>query len=101
MGDKPGRNCSTTYACGDGDYTQVLWNSFPSSLALNQLFSNGSSSPLCEYPGQASYLITNGTSEILVKFLTDVVHEAGFDGVYMDGYMRSYNFSKLFTAGMS
>lgn len=89
MGDKPGRNCSTSYHCAESSAYQTRINAaFPPALARNQLFSNGSSSATCIYPGQAYYIPSAASVKTLAPMLAAVVAEAGFDGVYLDNYIH-------------
>eukprot|EP00295_Goniomonas_pacifica_P046131 CAMPEP_0175911126 /NCGR_PEP_ID=MMETSP0108-20121206/8031_1 /TAXON_ID=195067 ORGANISM="Goniomonas pacifica, Strain CCMP1869" /NCGR_SAMPLE_ID=MMETSP0108 /ASSEMBLY_ACC=CAM_ASM_000204 /LENGTH=346 /DNA_ID=CAMNT_0017233359 /DNA_START=1 /DNA_END=1041 /DNA_ORIENTATION=- len=87
MGDLPGRNCSTTYPCGSGAFTETLWKVFPESLAATQLFDNGTKQVMCSYPGQAGFVFNDNSSAILANFIGTWVRENGFDGVYLDGYV--------------
>ena len=89
MGDKPDRNCSTSYHCAESSAYQTRINAaFPPALARNQLFSNGSSSATCIYPGQAYYIPSAASVKTLAPMLASVVAEAGFDGVYVDNYIH-------------
>lgn len=99
MGDRPDRNCSTTYNCATGPFSHSLWSTFPTSLAVNQLLPNGSAmltAPTCVYPGLASYVHSPKSIDVLVPFLQSQLQvQAGFDGMYLDGYLRerAYSFS--------
>jgi hypothetical protein len=56
MGDKPGRNCSTTYQCTDGHtpkFNKMVNDAFPKSWAQTNLVNN---TIHCSYPGQAYYV---------------------------------------------
>jgi len=94
MGDKPGRNCSTSYHCAEASAYQSLVNAaFPPALARNQLFPNGSSAATCIYPGQAYYVPCAASVTALAEMLAVVVAQAGFDGVYIDNYIDPDNFN--------
>ena len=94
MGDKPNRNCSTSYHCAESSAYQSLINlAFPAALARNQLFPNGSSAATCIYPGQAYYVPSAASVKSLAPMLAAVVAEAGFDGVYIDNYIHPDTFS--------
>jgi hypothetical protein len=94
MGDKPNRNCSTSYHCSESSAYQTLINgAFPAALARNQLFPNGSSAATCIYPGQAYYIPCAASVKTLVPMLASIVVEAGFDGVYIDNYIHPDSFS--------
>ena len=94
MGDKPGRNCSTSYHCAESSAYQSLINhAFPASLARNQLFPNGSKSATCVYPGQAYYIPCSASVKSLAPMLASVVAQAGFDGVYIDNYIQPDRFN--------
>jgi len=89
MGDKPGRNCSTSYHCAESSSFQSIINmAFPPALARNQLFSNGSSAATCIYPGQAYYVPCAASVKSLAQMLASVVARAGFDGIYIDNYIH-------------
>jgi hypothetical protein len=89
MGDKPNRNCSTSYHCAESSLYQSLINeAFPAALARNQLFPNGSSAATCIYPGQAYYIPCAASVKALAPMLASVVSEAGFDGIYIDNYIH-------------
>jgi hypothetical protein len=94
MGDKPNRNCSTSYHCAESSAYQSLINdAFPATFARNQLFPNGSSAATCIYPGQAYYIPCAASVKTLAPMLASVVAEAGFDGVYIDNYIHPDSFS--------
>lgn len=94
MGDRPNRNCSTSYHCAESSAYQTLINdAFPAALARNQLFPNGSSAATCIYPGQAYYIPCAASVKSLAPMLASVVAEAGFDGVYIDNYIHPDSFS--------
>lgn len=92
MGDRLGRNCSTTYSCSDPKYNpfvKELNAIFPSELAIRMMHPSNNSYTLIEgYPGLASYMWTEKTTSILHKFLTSWIKNLGFDGIYLDGYGR-------------
>ena len=37
MGDRAGRNCSTTYACGPSPFLSALQRTFPAALAVHDV----------------------------------------------------------------
>eukprot|EP00946_MAST-07B_sp_MAST-7B-sp1_P000086 g86.t1 len=92
MGDRPGRNCTTTYRCSDPAYNpfvRELNDVFPPELAIRQLHSENNSFSLVQgYPGLASYMWTAKSTTILHAFLSKWVKDIGFDGIYLDGYGR-------------
>ena len=100
MGDRPGRNCSTTYQCSDPKYNPFvrdLNRVFPTTLAIRKLYPANHSYTLVEtYPGLAGYLWTEASASILSKFLSSWVTELGLDGIYLDGYAEPYLRSSTF-----
>jgi len=102
MGDRSGRNCSTTYACTDGvtpEFNQLINNAFPKKWAVNNLTTN---SLVCGYAGQATYVPFKESADSLTKMLASVVAGAGFDGIYLDGYLNPATYEvkeKDFPAG--
>jgi hypothetical protein len=92
MGDRPGRNCTTTYHCSDpahNPFVKALNDVFPAELAIRQLYAaNGSYSLVQGYPGLAAYMWTAKSTSILHAFLTNWIKDKGFDGIYLDGYGR-------------
>jgi len=103
MGDRAGRNCSTTYACTDGvtpEFNQLVNNAFPKKWAVNNLTTN--SQLVCGYAGQATYVPFKESADSLTKMLASVVANAGFDGIYLDGYLNPATYEvkeKDFPAG--
>jgi hypothetical protein len=90
MGDKPGRNCSTSYRCGKGKWTDEINKVFESRLALRQLHDDGRDpTVICTYPGLARYVPCRESVEIVTKLITRWVTETAFDGVYLDMSLRS------------
>jgi hypothetical protein len=92
MGDRPGRNCTTTYPCSDPVYNPFVRDlnaQFPPELAIRQLYSDNNSYSLIQgYPGLASYMWTSKSTPLLHTFLSNWVQTIGFDGIYLDGYGR-------------
>jgi hypothetical protein len=92
MGDRPGRNCTTTYHCSAPEhnpFVHALNRVFPPEYAVRKLYPANSSYTLVEgYPGLASYMWTAKSTPILHKFLSNWVKDIGFDGIYLDGYGR-------------
>jgi hypothetical protein len=94
MGDKPGRNCSTTYQCTDGHtpkFNKMVNDAFPKSWAQTNL---GDNTIHCSYPGQAYYVPFKESADSLAAMLAEVVKSAHFDGVYLDGYVDPSNYKK-------
>ena len=95
MGDRPGRNCTTTYRCyddlRDNPFVAALNAAFPPELAVRRLSPANGSCPyeLVEsYPGLASYLWAERSTEVLHTFLSAWLDKVGFDGIYLDGYVQ-------------
>jgi len=95
MGDRLGRNCTTSYKCGDGPWSLGIQSIFPKEWALNELHPNGTSSVICTYPGLAGYIPFQKSVDAIVKFMADFFSEVPFDGVYLDGTLRGDLYSKL------
>jgi hypothetical protein len=88
MGDRAGRNCSTTYACGPSPFLSALQRTFPAALAVHDV-TNGAPGTMVEgYPGLAQYVWNNQSAPLLAKFLGGWIKDHGFDGLYMDGYLE-------------
>lgn len=100
MGDRPGRNCSTTYSCTDGvtpEFNRLVNSAFPKAWAANNLTTN---SLVCGYAGQATYVPFKESADSLTKMLSSVVENAGFDGIYLDGYLDPATYeTKAFPEG--
>ena len=93
MGDRPGRNCTTTYRCyddlADNPFVAALNAVFPPELAVRRLTPANKSYELVEaYPGLAAYLWTERSTEVLHRFLSAWLQRVGFDGIYLDGYVQ-------------
>jgi len=84
MGDKSGRNCTTSYPCGTGEYSTAISQMFPPKYALNMINSNGTLTVMCTYPGLATYIPSQDSAKIIANFLSTVIHDAQFDGIYLD-----------------
>eukprot|EP00039_Didymoeca_costata_P031617 m.35663 g.35663 ORF g.35663 m.35663 type:complete len:367 (-) comp8923_c1_seq2:179-1279(-) len=100
MGDKYGRNCSTTYTCGPSPFLNGLQSVFPSKDAVHDI-TNGTPGVMVEsYPGLAKYIWNNKSTPILAKYLSDYIKENQFDGIYLDGYIEPdrINFEQCTTA---
>ena len=77
MGDRPGRNCSTTYQCGQGAYQIDLNKVFPSKYAANTL-GKMNESVLCDYPGLALHVWFKETADIMAPWLAQWVQHRFF-----------------------
>ena len=90
MGDLPGRNCSTTYACGAGSFTAALAAALPPTAFVARLDDPqappGARVVQCAYPGLAMFVPSAATAGPVADLVADFVIAAGFDGLYMDGY---------------
>jgi hypothetical protein len=87
MGDLSGRNCSTTYACGAGTFTDALAAVIPASTFVARLDETPFKRVLqCGYPGLPSYIHSAESTPILTSFLGSWLPDHGFDGIYLDGY---------------
>jgi hypothetical protein len=90
MGDRLGRNCSTTYSCGENSssFSTKLRAAFPTKLAVHDI-TNGTPGIMVEsYPGLATYVWSKDSATMLSAFLAETVKNAGFDGIYFDGYVQ-------------
>lgn len=107
MGDRDGRNCSTTYRCTDGvspEYNRLVNSAFPKSWAKRELDPMGLKEPVlqCGYKGQATYVMFEQSAESLAKMLSQVVIDNGFDGIYLDGYLDPETYkAPSFPAGVT
>ena len=91
MGDRDGRNCSTTYKCTDGqtpEFNRLVNDAFPKSMAKRQLVAGMPPALVCGYKGQATYVMAEASAESLAKMLSSVVLAGNFDGIYLDGYLN-------------
>lgn len=93
MGDRPGRNCSTTYACSDGvspPFNAALNAAFPGAWAARAgktVLAGGTDAMHAGfYPGQANYIPFNASAYALSALLGSWLPPRGFDGIYLDGY---------------
>ena len=69
MGDRPGRNCTTTYQCGPSPFLTGLQHTFPSRYAVHDI-SEGVPGVMVEsYPGLAKYVWNNVTAPLLADYL--------------------------------
>jgi hypothetical protein len=94
MGDRDGRNCSTTYKCTDGvtpAFNKLVNAAFPPSWAKTSL-TLAPGDVYCGYKGQASYVMFDESAEALAKMLASVVLDNSFDGIYLDGYVDPSNY---------
>jgi hypothetical protein len=88
MGDRPGRNCSTTYRCGSSPFLTALQSVFPAELAVHDITDGLPGQMIESYPGLPKYVWNNRSAPLLADFLGSWLHEHGFDGLYMDGYLE-------------
>ena len=90
MGDLPGRNCSTTYACGAGTFTTALAAAMPPTTFVARLdLAPGRRELQCGYPGLAAYVPSSATAALIADFVADFFTRAGLDGAYLDGFLSS------------
>jgi hypothetical protein len=87
MGDRPGRNCSTTYHCGPSSFLTSLHEVFPNKLAVHDITDGLPGVMLESYPGLAKYIWTSKSAQLLAEFLSKWITDHGFDGMYFDGYI--------------
>ena len=88
MGDRPGRNCTTTYKCGPSTFLTELQNIFPKKYAVHDITNGLPGIMLESYPGLAKYVWNAKNAPLLAGFLSKWVLENGFDGIYLDGYVQ-------------
>jgi hypothetical protein len=90
MGDKAGRNCTTTYPCGRGTFTDALNATVPHELLIRRRTGKDKNWVLVEaYPGLAAYCWNSKLAPLLAKFLGGWLAGHGFDGLYLDGYVEA------------
>ena len=83
MGDRPGRNCSTTYHCRSSAFSDALQKAFPPQLAVHDI-TDGTPGVMVEsYPGLPKYVWNNASAPLLATFLSGWLKDHGFDGLYM------------------
>jgi hypothetical protein len=89
MGDKSGRDCTTTYPCGgDADsFTHSLWGMWNTSWSVTRL-TGGDEGIVCGYPGLSSYVWMEESATAVSAWLAAWLQRVGFDGLYLDGYVR-------------
>ena len=89
MGDRAGRNCSTTYPCGRGSFTDALNASIPHELLIRRRTGLDKQWKLVEgYPGLPAYCHNKNLSPLLSEFLGGWLANHSFDGIYLDGYVE-------------
>ena len=88
MGDRPNRNCSTTYKCGPSPFLSALHATFPTRLAVHDITNSTPGVCIESYPGLAKYIWTAESAPLLADFLGGWLTENGFDGLYLDGYAQ-------------
>ena len=89
MGDRVGRNCSTTYSCGSSAFVTGLQHAFEPSLAVHDITDGLPGAMVEGYPGLAKYVWTNASATALSNFLGAWLPAHGFDGIYLDGYLEA------------
>lgn len=88
MGDRAGRNCSTTYQCGPSPFLTKLQTIFPNKYAVHDI-TNGLPGVMLEsYPGLAKNIWHSKNTPLLANFLSEWILDNGFDGIYLDGYVQ-------------
>eukprot|EP00944_MAST-04C_sp_MAST-4C-sp1_P000369 g369.t1 len=88
MGDKPGRNCTTTYACGPSSFLANLQGIFLKKFAVHDITKGLPGVMVESYPGLAKYVWNSKSTPLLANFLSSWVIDNGFDGIYLDGYVQ-------------
>ena len=88
MGDRPGRNCSTTYKCGPSDFLSALQRTFAPELAVHDITDGLPGTMVESYPGLAKYVWSSRLASLLAAFLADWLLSQHFDGLYLDGYVE-------------
>ena len=88
MGDRTGRNCSTTYHCGPSRFLSGLQEAFPNRLAVHDITDGLPGVMVESYPGLATYVWSNASAFALANFLGDWLLRDGYDGIYLDGYLE-------------
>ena len=88
MGDRPGRNCSTTYSCGGVSPFIPALHPLPNinQLAVHDITDPAQPVMVEGYPGLAKYVWNNRSAPLLAKFLSSWLKTHEFDGLYMDGF---------------
>jgi hypothetical protein len=87
MGDLPGRNCSTTYSCGAGTFTDALAAAIPPETFVALLGgAPGQRELQCGYPGLPAYVPSAASAPLIASFVADFFAAAGLDGAYLDGF---------------
>jgi len=88
MGDLPGRNCTTTYDCGAGSFTDALAAAIPPTAFVARLdLAPGRREMQCGYPGLPAYIPSASTAPVIADFVADFFTAAGLDGAYLDGFL--------------
>ena len=88
MGDRLGRNCSTTYSCGPSPFLSALQKAFPRRLAVHDITDGLPGIMLESYPGLAKYVWGQESATAMAEFLGQWALDHGFDGMYLDGYIQ-------------
>jgi len=88
MGDRPGRNCSTTYRCGPSPFLEALQLALPPRLAVHDVTDGRPGACVQSYPGLAKYVWTAEAARRLAPFWAGWIRSHGFDGLYLDGYVE-------------
>jgi len=104
MGDAAGKGCNCcypSYTCGPGLFQEGIQSMFPVSYAVNVFQKNGSKNTICGYPGLASYVHFQASSDAMAHYLASYILSYGYDGIYLDGYIRDTLWEKMFTQRMA
>ena len=79
MGDRDGRNCTTTYPCGQGTFTEALNKSVPHELLIRRRTATHRQWQLVEgYPGLPAYCWNKRLAPLLANFLGDWIKARRF-----------------------
>lgn len=82
MGDRAGRNCTTTYACGAGTFTKALNDSVPHELLVRTRTAADKRWKFVEgYPGLAAYCWNKKLATVLARFLGGFIKDNAMDGI--------------------
>ena len=88
MGDRLGRNCSTTYSCGGVSPFVAALHALPNinTMAVHDITDPKQPVMVEGYPGLAKYVWNNRSAPLLAAFLSGWLKDNDFDGVYFDGF---------------
>ena len=92
MGDRPGRNCSTTYSCDGVSPFVAALHALPeiNQMAVHDITSPEQPVMIEGYPGLAKYVWSNRSAPLLASFLSTWVKTNGFDGMYHSLHFRVF-----------